>query len=113
MKIALTLLLVVILLVLSHAQETGEFRVLPLKPTSAASAHSAPIKVFTASEWEELTRTDEVKRFVEKVNAAATSKAYWKEDFRRAFYDSFHEQYAKYSVEKYNNGEPFSIKVGK
>lgn len=71
-----------------------------------------PTKFFTAEDWENLTENDEVNRFVERVNAAAFAKDYWKDDFRRALYDAFHEEYGKLMVEKYNNGEGFCVKGG-
>jgi hypothetical protein len=67
-------------------------------------------KTFTSAEWREMTKDDEVCKLVDRVSAAALAKDYWKVDFRRAFYDSFHEQLAKYLMDKYNQGNAFGVK---
>lgn len=122
MKILLPTLLVILLLGLSHIKEPGDQECRLLKGMDRLASTYAqkpgetasfPTKVFTANEWEEMTRNDEVRKFVEQVNAAALSKDYWKDDFRRAFYDSFQEQYAEYLTKRFNQGKPFSVSTGK
>lgn len=75
----------------------------------AESTMPALTKNFTGEEWVEMTKDDEVKRFTERVNAAALAKDYWSKDFRCALYDAFVEEGGKRLCEKYNNGEGFSI----
>lgn len=71
---------------------------------------NAPTKTFTEAEWEELTKDDEVLKFVDRVNAAALAKDYWKTDFRRAQYDAFNEVCSKHVLDKYNQGQPIKWK---
>ena len=60
-------------------------------------------------DWEELTKDDEVYNFTKRVNESALKKDYYSKDFRRAVYDSFHEETNKYLINKYNEGKPISI----
>jgi len=104
MKITLTAITSLFILIV-YGQEPVKWQTLKTEQAKL------PTKAFTAAEWEEMTKNDEVKKFVDRVNAAAVTKDYWKEDFRRAFYDAFNEQFGKYAVEKYNHGEPFIINM--
>lgn len=104
MKQHITIVLLFICL-LAHAQEAGKEKFVWRKSTQL----EIPRHSFTADEWKEMTKDDEVKKFCDRVNAAAVIKDYWKDDFRRALYDAFNEEYGRYMMARYNNGNPFIV----
>lgn len=64
---------------------------------------------FTTAEWSSIAEKDEVLSFHRRVCDRAVDSPIWNENYLYATYLALIEEVQQYSMDKYNDGKPFSI----